>query len=231
MFTTPGFTDERIHLFLATGLERGDTAHEADEFMTRRDDDPLAGPRVDPAGADPRCEDGAVDSLRGGISRRSLSNSRRSALCQKKDKETHRLRPVSSRIVDTTRSEVEVASVEPKSLILQRLKACQVSWIARHATCLLDKREVTVSEGRDRICSVRPVVPFNAVPRGHGLLWLRSQSNGRRCLARHVEKDSRRWTTRPSSARSSAARSVRSGARRAVPDASAELHLPHDRRP
>jgi ADP-ribose pyrophosphatase len=34
IFTTPGFTDERIHLFMATGLERGDTAHEADEFMT-----------------------------------------------------------------------------------------------------------------------------------------------------------------------------------------------------
>jgi ADP-ribose pyrophosphatase len=34
IYTTPGFTDERIHLYLATGLERGDTAHEADEFMT-----------------------------------------------------------------------------------------------------------------------------------------------------------------------------------------------------
>jgi ADP-ribose pyrophosphatase len=34
MFTTPGFTDERIHLFMATGLERGETAREADEFMT-----------------------------------------------------------------------------------------------------------------------------------------------------------------------------------------------------
>src|SRR4029079_7606171 len=34
MFTTPGFTDERIHLFIATGLERGATAHEADEFLT-----------------------------------------------------------------------------------------------------------------------------------------------------------------------------------------------------
>jgi ADP-ribose pyrophosphatase len=34
MLTTPGFTDERIHLFMATGLERGETAHEADEFMT-----------------------------------------------------------------------------------------------------------------------------------------------------------------------------------------------------
>lgn len=33
-YTTPGFTDERIHLFMATGLERGETAHEADEFMT-----------------------------------------------------------------------------------------------------------------------------------------------------------------------------------------------------
>jgi ADP-ribose pyrophosphatase len=34
MFTTPGFTDERIHVFLAVGLERGETAHESDEFMT-----------------------------------------------------------------------------------------------------------------------------------------------------------------------------------------------------
>lgn len=34
MFTTPGFTDERIHVFLAAGLSRGDTSHEADEFMT-----------------------------------------------------------------------------------------------------------------------------------------------------------------------------------------------------
>jgi ADP-ribose pyrophosphatase len=34
IYTTPGFTDERIHLFMATELVRGDTAHEADEFMT-----------------------------------------------------------------------------------------------------------------------------------------------------------------------------------------------------
>ena len=34
VYTTPGFTDERIHLYMATGLERGATAHEADEFMT-----------------------------------------------------------------------------------------------------------------------------------------------------------------------------------------------------
>ncbi len=34
MFTTPGFTDERIHVFVAYGLERGDTAHEPDEFMS-----------------------------------------------------------------------------------------------------------------------------------------------------------------------------------------------------
>jgi len=33
MFTTPGFTDERIHLFLATGLTRGEAHPEADEFM------------------------------------------------------------------------------------------------------------------------------------------------------------------------------------------------------
>jgi ADP-ribose pyrophosphatase len=34
MYTTPGFTDEQIHVFMATGLEHGDTAHEADEFIT-----------------------------------------------------------------------------------------------------------------------------------------------------------------------------------------------------
>jgi ADP-ribose diphosphatase len=34
MFTTPGFTDERIHVFQALGLTPGDTAHEADEFMS-----------------------------------------------------------------------------------------------------------------------------------------------------------------------------------------------------
>ncbi len=33
MFTTPGFTDEKIHLFLARGLTLGETAREADEFM------------------------------------------------------------------------------------------------------------------------------------------------------------------------------------------------------
>ena len=31
--TTPGFSDEVIHLFLATGLSRGSHAREADEFM------------------------------------------------------------------------------------------------------------------------------------------------------------------------------------------------------
>jgi ADP-ribose pyrophosphatase len=33
MFTTPGFTDEKIHLFLATGLTAGDADREADEFL------------------------------------------------------------------------------------------------------------------------------------------------------------------------------------------------------
>ena len=33
MFTTPGFTDEKIHLFLATGLTLGETQREADEFL------------------------------------------------------------------------------------------------------------------------------------------------------------------------------------------------------
>jgi ADP-ribose pyrophosphatase len=34
LLTTPGFTDERINIYMATGLERGDTAHESDEFLT-----------------------------------------------------------------------------------------------------------------------------------------------------------------------------------------------------
>ena len=34
MFTTPGFTDEQIHVFAAWGLEHGETARETDEFMS-----------------------------------------------------------------------------------------------------------------------------------------------------------------------------------------------------
>jgi ADP-ribose pyrophosphatase len=34
MYTTPGFTDERIHIFLATDLTQGEHAREADEFLT-----------------------------------------------------------------------------------------------------------------------------------------------------------------------------------------------------
>lgn len=33
IFTTPGFTDERIHLFMASGLESGSHRREADEFL------------------------------------------------------------------------------------------------------------------------------------------------------------------------------------------------------
>lgn len=33
VWTTPGFTDERIHLFLARGLSAGETRYDADEFM------------------------------------------------------------------------------------------------------------------------------------------------------------------------------------------------------
>jgi ADP-ribose pyrophosphatase len=33
IYTTPGFTDEVIHLYLAWGLSRGPMAHEADEFL------------------------------------------------------------------------------------------------------------------------------------------------------------------------------------------------------
>ncbi|HKO15724.1 MAG TPA: NUDIX hydrolase [Gemmatimonadaceae bacterium] len=33
-YTTPGFIDEKIHAFMATGLEHGEAQREADEFMT-----------------------------------------------------------------------------------------------------------------------------------------------------------------------------------------------------
>ena len=36
VLTTPGFTDERIHLFIASGLEIGETNREPDEFMELR---------------------------------------------------------------------------------------------------------------------------------------------------------------------------------------------------
>lgn len=32
-WTTPGFTNEQIHIFMATGLTRGEARHEADEFI------------------------------------------------------------------------------------------------------------------------------------------------------------------------------------------------------
>lgn len=34
IYTTPGFTDERIHLFVAWGLTRGQPRHERDEFLS-----------------------------------------------------------------------------------------------------------------------------------------------------------------------------------------------------
>jgi|SRR4051812_10310870 ADP-ribose pyrophosphatase len=33
ILTTPGFTDERIHLYMAVGLTQGESGREADEFM------------------------------------------------------------------------------------------------------------------------------------------------------------------------------------------------------
>ena len=33
IYTTPGFTDEQIHLFLASGISVGETQHEIDEFI------------------------------------------------------------------------------------------------------------------------------------------------------------------------------------------------------
>ena len=34
IYTTPGFTDEKIHLFMAVGLTAGETERDADEFLT-----------------------------------------------------------------------------------------------------------------------------------------------------------------------------------------------------
>lgn len=33
MYTTPGFTDERIHIFMASGLKEGDSGRESNEFI------------------------------------------------------------------------------------------------------------------------------------------------------------------------------------------------------
>lgn len=33
VYTTPGFTDEKIHIYMATGLTRGETELDADEFL------------------------------------------------------------------------------------------------------------------------------------------------------------------------------------------------------
>ena len=33
MYSSPGFTDERIHLFMATGITRGEHEREKDEFL------------------------------------------------------------------------------------------------------------------------------------------------------------------------------------------------------
>jgi ADP-ribose pyrophosphatase len=33
-YTTPGFTDEKIHVFMASGLTRGHVTHEKDEFIS-----------------------------------------------------------------------------------------------------------------------------------------------------------------------------------------------------
>jgi ADP-ribose pyrophosphatase len=33
-YTTPGFTDEKIHAFMAVGLIHGESCHETDEFIT-----------------------------------------------------------------------------------------------------------------------------------------------------------------------------------------------------
>jgi ADP-ribose pyrophosphatase len=33
MYTTPGFTDEKIHLFMAAGLTAGEAKRESDEFL------------------------------------------------------------------------------------------------------------------------------------------------------------------------------------------------------
>ena len=37
IYTTPGFTDEVIHLYLALGLSHGEMAHEDSEFIERRE--------------------------------------------------------------------------------------------------------------------------------------------------------------------------------------------------
>ena len=72
IYTTPGFTDERIHLFMATGLDRGETAHEADEFMTVETVTLSRALQLIKEGEIPDAKTALGDSVRRGISRRPL---------------------------------------------------------------------------------------------------------------------------------------------------------------
>jgi ADP-ribose pyrophosphatase YjhB (NUDIX family) len=66
---------KRIHLFMATELVRGDTAHEADEFMTVEDGDPVPSPSVDQRGGHFRRQVDYRHPLRSGISSWPLGRS------------------------------------------------------------------------------------------------------------------------------------------------------------
>ena len=57
---------------MATGLERGETAHEADEFMTVETVTLSQRPQVDQRGEINGRKDGAGDPVRRGISRRPI---------------------------------------------------------------------------------------------------------------------------------------------------------------
>ena len=57
IYTTPGFTDERIHLFLARGLETGVRAARGGRVHGSAPAAVVAGGHADPVGGDPGCED------------------------------------------------------------------------------------------------------------------------------------------------------------------------------
>ncbi len=77
MFTTPGFTDEKIHVFIAVGLEQGVIGARSRRIHDRRDHAAIARAGPHPQWRDQGREDSARDPVRGRISRESLGRAGR----------------------------------------------------------------------------------------------------------------------------------------------------------
>jgi ADP-ribose pyrophosphatase len=73
MYTTPGFTDEKIHIYMATGLVAGETKHEADEFLDLHPMRLSRALEMIEVGEIPGWENRAWSAVRRRVPRRSLT--------------------------------------------------------------------------------------------------------------------------------------------------------------